>query len=232
MKKLAILLGVLSLMALPYKGISQKYKNREITLIQFNVTIQPEIKKQLDQLESKFPETKNKNIDPIIAKIKEESWELIFEKLQHDVGMLVMPINTLGDQISYDVYGFPDVGITKAQKKGATKYYMKVDLQIGPELYQYATSTSKDKKENTPQRVILNSDEIKPVVTITLTTFPTNGIIPLNKYIGSIVAPNVLKVDASILDGLVNDTIKNDKSTLMSLIAATVEELTLSILTD
>ena len=86
-------------MALPYKGISQKYKNREITLIQFNVTIQPEIKKQLDQLESKFPETKNKNIDPIIAKIKEESWELIFEKLQHDVGMLVMPINTLGDQI-------------------------------------------------------------------------------------------------------------------------------------
>lgn len=233
MKKLILITAVIVLIGLPFHVGCTNYKNKEITLIQFNVTIQPEIKKYLYQLEDNFPPLKNEKADRIIGRIKDYAWSALQDKLQQQIGMIVMPLNTLGDRISYDVYDFPDVGISKAQKKGASKFYMKVDLQIGPEIFQYTTHTSsKDKKDSLPQYTRLKEGEIKPMITITLTTYPNSGILPLDKFVGTTAAPSIWAVNASILDGLVNTNNKNDQSTLMSLTQKAIDELVISILTD
>lgn len=233
MKRFILLTGVIILIGLPFQLSSTNYKNKEITLIQFNVTIQPEIKKYLYQFENSFPALKNEKADKIIGKIKEQSWSALQDKLQQEIGMIITPLNSLGDRISYDVYDFPDVGVSKAQKKGASKFYMKVDLLIGPEMFQYTThSSSKNKKDSTSQYTRLKEGEIKPMITITLTTFPNNGILPLDKFVGTATAPTAWTIDASTLDGLVNEKNKNDLSTFMSLIQKAVDELVISILTD
>jgi len=105
---------------------------------------------------------------------------------------------------------------------------MKIDLQIGPEAYQPISSF---KNDTTSQRAKLKSGEIKPMVTITLTTYSENGIIPIGKYVGIAIAPTAWSADnASILDGLVNTNSKNDLSTLMSLINEAINDLSINIL--
>lgn len=233
MKRLTIIIGLILIMGSPFKVLSQKYRNKEISLIQLNVTIQPEIKRHLELLEGSFPDLKNEKADKIIGKIKEQVWGVLQDKLQSDIGMTIMPLNTFGDDIAYDLYGFPDASVSKAQKKGASKYYMKVDVNIGNELFQYTTQiTTKNKKDSVIHNTPLQEGEFKPVVTITLTTYPASGILQLNKFIGGAKAPKAWTVKESILDGLVNDNNKNDLSSLMSLIQESINDLTLSILTD
>ncbi len=232
MKYLSIFIGFLITVGLPYKGISQKYKNKEITLIQLNISIQPEIRKYLYQFESSFPSIKNEKADIIIGKIKEKTWEVLQEKLQSEIGMLIKPLSTLGDKINYDPYGFPDAGISKAQKNGDSKYYMKIDIQIGPEIFVYnAQNNSRNKKDSIPVYTKPQEGEMKPMITITLSTYPTNGILILDKFIGGATAPTIWTVDESMLDGLINDNKSDDLSTLMSLIEEAVSDLTINFLT-
>ena len=73
----ALFLLVLFLFATPYKGVSQKYKNKEVSLISFNISIHPEAKNFFDQFESQFPAAKNSNADRIISKLKEQAWGAI-----------------------------------------------------------------------------------------------------------------------------------------------------------
>ncbi len=213
----------------PFNALSQKYKNKEMSLISFNVSIHPETKKYLDQFESKFSSVKNKDADKIIAKIKEQAWGSLADSLQQEIEMILLPISTFGNKIGYDAYNFPDVSISKAQRIGFSRFYMKVDLEIGPKALQYPLS-HKERNDSTLQSEKPKEGEIKPVVTITITCFPTNGIIPIGKYIGTSEATYIWKSgNISILDGLVNSNSKNDLSTLMSLINEAIFDLTINM---
>jgi hypothetical protein len=232
MRKYLLSAAILILVGVPFNVGSAnhknvKYKNKEMTLISFSISIHPETKRYLDQFESYFPSVKNPNADKIIAKIKEQTWGSIVDILQKDIEMIILPISTFGKNISYDNYGFPDVNISKAQRKGFSKFYMKIDLQIGPEIYQPLGSF---KDDTTKQRVKLNSGEIKPMVTITITTYSANGIVPIDKYVGNAIASNTWSSDdSSIIDGLVNATSRNDPSTLMSLINEAINDVSANI---
>lgn len=222
----AIILFVIT----PSHAGSVNYRDKEMTLISFSVSIHSDAKMYLEHFDSHFPTVKNSKADKIIAKIVEQTWGSLTDILQRETGMIILPITTFGNSISYDVYGYPDVNISKAQRKGFSKYYMKIDLQIGPEVLQYPIS-AKSKKDSTLRPVKLKSGEIKPVVTITLTTYPTNGIIPLGKYIGVSEAPAAWSPEnVSILDGLVNANGKTDLSTLMSLINDAINDLATNML--
>lgn len=227
--RILIIIAVSFIIASPYQAVSQKYKNKDVTLISFNISIHPDTKKYFDQFESKFPSVKNKNADKIISKIKEQAWGSIVDTLQQEIGMVILPISTYGNKIGYDAYDFPDVSISKAQRIGFSRFYMKIDLEIAPKTLQYPQS-NKDKRDTTLQSEKPKEGEIKPVVTITITCYPTNGIIPVGKYIGSAEASGVWKAgNTSILDGLINANSKKDLSTLMSLINEAIFDLTINM---
>ena len=230
MRRLLLLLTIIILVVTPFQVGSINYRDKEMTLISFTVNLHSDIKKYLDQFDSYFPSVKNKDADKIIAKILEQSWGSMIDILQHETGMIILPITTFGSVINYDVYGFPDINISKAQRKGFSKYYMKVELQISPEIFPYPMGI-KAKKDTTLRPVKLKSGEIKPVVTITLTTYPNNGIIPLGKYIGVAEVPSVwLPENVTTLDGLINSNNKTDLTTLMSLINEAISDLATNML--
>lgn len=230
MRKTLLILAITIFVITPFRVSSQRYKNKEISLISFNVTIHSEVKKYLDQYENSFSSVKNAKADKIIAKIKEQAWGSFVDVLQREIGMIILPVSTFGNSISYDDYGFPDVNISKAQRKGFSKYYMKIDMQIGPEMPQFPIS-HKAKNDSTVQSTLLKDGEIKPVVTITLTTFPENGIMPLSKFVGIAESPAAWSSDDPlVLDGLINDNNKTDLSTLMSLINEAITDLSINML--
>ena len=215
---------------IPFHGGSINFRDKEMTLISFNVNIHSEIKKHLDHFDNLFPSIKNTNADKIIAKIKEQSWGSLVDVLQRETGMIILPISTFGKSISYDIYNFPNVNISKAQQKGFSKYYMKIDIQINPEVLTNMSS-SKAKKDTSIKPIKLKIGEIKPVITITLTAYPNNGIIPIGKYIGVSDTQAVWSPEnASIFDGLVNDVNNNDSSTLMSLMNEAINDLATNML--
>jgi len=227
MKKTLLIASVIILVVIPFQGKSINYRNKEMTLISFNVSIHLETKRYLDQFESYFSPIKNPNADKIVAKIKEQTWGSMVDVLQKEIGMVILPISTLGNNISYEEYGFPNVSISKAQRKGFSKFYMKIDLQIGPEVYQPQSSF---KEDTTNQRIKLKSGEIKPMVTITITTYPENGIVPIDKYVGIAIAPTPwYSNDSSIIDGLVNEKSKTNLSSLMSLINEAINDVSTNI---
>lgn len=206
-----VTLGIL----IPLQAVSQKYKNKEMSLISFNISIHENTKKYLNQYENLFPSVKNANADKIISKIKEQAWGSLVDSLQQNIGVVLLPISTFGNKISYDAYDFPDVNISKAQRIGFSKFYIKIDLEIGPEATQYPIN----KKEKHDVAVQLKDGEIRPVVTLTITCYPEKGIIPIGKYVGSAQTPTIwASGKPSILDGLINSNYKIDLSTLLGLI--------------
>ncbi len=230
MRRFVFISVFILLFVIPFQVGSINYRDKEITLISFSVNIHSDTKKYLEQFNSYFPSAKNSSADNIIAKIKEQTWGSLTDILQREIGMIILPINTLGSSISYDDYGFPDVSVGKAQRKGFSKYYMKIDVQIEPEISPYPVNI-KAKKDSTIRPVKLKNGEIKPVVIITLTTYPNNGIIPLGKYVGYSEASTVWSPgDVLILDGLVNSNYKTDLTTLMSLVNEAINDLTTNIL--
>lgn len=229
MKKIIALTTFIFMVVIPFQVGSINYKNKEMSLISFNITIHPDIKKFLDQFEGSFPTIKNSNADKIVAKIKEQTWSSLVDKLQSEIGMIILPISTFGKNISYDAYGFPDIAISKAQRKGFSKFYMKIDLRIEPESVQFANNYKI--KYDTTQQLKMEKGDIKPMVTLTLTTYPQNGIISLGKYTGITISTNAWTVtDISILDGLINSNVKDDLTTLMGLINEAINDLYLNIL--
>lgn len=213
-------------LSLPYVGFSQRYKNKDIALISFSLTIHEDIKAYLNKFEDQFSNTSNVKADKIISLIKNQSWLAIIDSLQEGVGLSVLPISTFGNKSNFDEYNYPNIGISKAQQLGYSKYFIKIDLDIKPYTTIYQTNT----KSNPNQTDKPKDGEIMPYVTLTLTCYSNNGMMPIGKFTGSSQASSIWKAnDSSILDGLINSEYKNDQTTLMSLITKCLHSITLNM---
>jgi hypothetical protein len=226
--KLIIYFSTLLILAIaPYASGTINYRDKAITLISFDVNINSETKRFLAKFENLFQSTSKPDADKIISRIKDLAWGTFVDTIQDNVGMIILPLNTLDSSIGYDVYGFPSVNIGKAQKKGTSKYFMKIDLQIGPEPTQPIGTI---KKDTSSQFIKLKEGEIRPMVTIIVTTYSNNGILPIGKYTGSALSPYAWEANNdTILDGMVNENLSTNQSTLMNLIIQAITNLSKNI---
>lgn len=231
MRKL-LLLSTLTLALAPWHPLeAQKYRKKETTLTSFSLNIDPICKAKLDQLSHIFPEPRNSKADRIINQLKLRTWELLYERLQSEIGMVILPLDAYGDKFAYDAYYFPDVNISKAIKNGSSKYYFKVEMDIVPDMSAKYTKNGNG-KDSTNHIVTLSDDEIKPKVVITINFFSDKGILPIEKSVGTAIAPTALKVDASLFDGIINDNPGNDQTTLLSLIEDASRKVVRNILAN
>lgn len=227
MKKLLLFITIVLWICYPKIGISQKYRNKEISLISFSVSLHPEIKAYLEKLQSHIKPCKNPKSDKIICIIKEQTWFSFSDKLQSEVGMIILPLNTYGDNFDYDVYGFPDASINKAIKKGESKYYMKLELFIWPDQYQGVGYKKQSVTKGKPAE--LQPGQIRPKVTLNMISYSENGVLPIDKYTGIAIAPDAFDIEPYVLDGLINSNSHDDLTTIMSLINEAISELAINI---
>lgn len=208
-------------------GFAQKYRKKEVSLIALKLNINNDYRTKIDAFSSYFNEPQNKKANRVDNQLIYSAWDIIGEKLRNEVGMIILPLDAYGKKFTYDEYGFPDVGISKALNKGQSRYYMKIDIELGPEVS--AKYITKSQPDSANQIIHLKDDEIKPKVTINLTIYSDKGIIPVANCIGEATADKIISIDKSFFDGIINSTDNQDKTTLLNLMKEASRKLIISV---
>ncbi len=227
MKKLIIFSILLLSIITSESTFAQKYRKKEVSIISFKLNISADYRSKVDAFSGYFNEPKNKNANRVDNQIIYTAWDLISEKLKNEVGMILLPLDAYGNKFTYDNYGFPDVGINKALNKGQSKYYAKIDIDFGPEFS--AKYITKSQPDSANQIIHLKDDEIKPKVTINLTIYSDKGIIPVANCIGEATTEEIIVMDKSFFDGIINNDIDPSKNTLYNLIEKASKKLIISV---
>ncbi|MFP4555784.1 MAG: hypothetical protein ACLFNU_02830 [Bacteroidales bacterium] len=206
MRKIVVTLALLLLISSTNWTYSQNYRNRQVTLFSYNCDIHQSILSSFEQQAHLFPETDHRKADKIVDAVKDRAWYMIKEKLEEGTGMYILPINAYGKSFKYDVYGFPDMSINRALRKGSSRYYLKIDLTISSALNRkessYGALLSKDSAEKLEET--LDDNAIVPKININATTYSDKGVIPVQRVTGNAIASQPWQVSEEIFNGIVN----------------------------
>lgn len=227
MKKLAILAAVLVSMASTQNTFGQNYRKRETSLISMKLNVHEEYRSKLDAYSSLFRAPQNKNANSVDNQILYTAWDLIGEKLKNEVGMILLPLNAYGKKFTYDIYGFPDVGINRALSRGHSKFYLKIDMALAPEFT--TRQVTKSQLDSANHAKPLQSDEIKPKLTIHLTIYSDKGIVPVATCMGDALTETVITLDKTYFDGIINSNVDPGRNTLYNLMEQAARKLITSV---
>ncbi len=190
---------------------SQKYRKQQFTLFKYNCIVDQNIIDKLkpleDQMECKAPKAYSK-VEMLFV---QDVYATVKKKMEDKYGVFILPINSFGDKISYNDFGFPDILINTAIKKGNSKYYFKINASI--------QQSSKLESQT--------SDELWPVVKIQIDLFNKDGYQPIKSTQGISEAVGVMKKEPFILQGMecakMQDKITTQTEIIQTLINDAVE---------
>ena len=222
MKKIAISLFVLLASASSFAQ-NAKYQSKQFAPIAFNYQISSELREKLVQFEHLFPETENKKEDKVISPAKDITWYLLKGKLERKTGMYILPISSQGKKFKYDAYGFPNISINRALKRGASRYYIKVDLMVSSNSPIIEPASELDKESNAQ-----NIENLCiPSITIEVSLYNDKGILPMKKETGTAVATEAWDLSEVIFTGIINkkEYDRNGTNTLLGLTNAAIKNL-------
>ncbi|HSH50783.1 MAG TPA: hypothetical protein VK982_03570 [Bacteroidales bacterium] len=179
---------------------AQKIANKQFSLIQYNLELSKEIRSELDELDNFISKIKTYN-DLGNDKLKAILVHTIFftfkEVIERDIELEVLPINTFMNAVKYDDYGYPKTNIRKALRKGYSQYYFKLDVYI-------ESIDIQQKKDHPKKYEDITYKTTYPQVTINMTIYSKDGIIPVYNLIGNATASNPLQVNKYLLKGFDN----------------------------
>jgi hypothetical protein len=207
---------------------SINYRNKQFVIISFNISIHQQVKEKLDALERYFPDIENPKADKIISKITDFTWILLEERLERETGMYILPLNTSGKDFDYDVYNYPNTSINKAIRRGTSKFYLRIDVLIEPEMTQTLSIGSVTRARKDSFVTASDSTEnkgFKPRIVINFTSYSNQGILPIEKFTGSFTATNPCIFEAKALDGIINDNNYKESNALSFLINEAITDL-------
>ncbi|MBN1990165.1 MAG: hypothetical protein JW783_12255 [Bacteroidales bacterium] len=217
---------------IPIVSVAINYNNKQVAIISYSVSIDDACMQKIKAYEELFPSVDKEKADRVIARIKDVSYAFFEEQLEREVGMYILPLNAFGSKFDYDVYGYPDMSINKAMRKGNSKYYIKVELIITQKPSETNGKLFGIINDSTPAQEIEeeNSVEtIQPVILYNITTYSEKGVLPIDKFSAEITATEALPLSNEFLHGLINNEHKDDGSTLMSLIDLAIARLARNI---
>ena len=179
---------------------AQKVQNKQFSLFNYNLTISDEVTEELSDLESFVDNIKTYN-DPGNDKLQAIFVHIIYytlkDKFVNELEMEVLPINTFMRNVKYDDYGYPETSVRTAIKKGYSKYFFKIDVNI-------ESLTEETKKENPKIFEEVDYPAIFPQMTITISIFNKEGVIPVDKWVGTTTARYPLRINEYLLKGFDN----------------------------
>lgn len=196
-KRFLLIIPILFLSTLVF---AQKIANKQFSLIDYNLSISENFVKELSSLESYIDGIKTYN-DPGNNKLEAIFVHVIYftlkEKFEEQLKVEILPINTFLRKIKYDDYGYPETNMRAALKIGYSKYYFKVDAVI--------ESITEDHKKESPETFKdINYPVIIPKLSITVTLFNSDGVVPIDKWISGAVSRYPLPINEYLLKGFDN----------------------------
>lgn len=216
----------LILFSISTQSFAQKFSKKEVALISYKVSIDQDYYEKFTAFSSLFREPVKPELDRITSHLTVDIWYLIKQRLTDDVGMLLLPIDAYGEKFSYNEYGFPDVGINRALRKGNSKYYISIDVDFSPE---FAANYINKIIADSSQIVQLKENQLKPKVTIKMNIYNNRGVIPVKIAKGEALSKDIIDLDEKYFDGFVNSNFNTQHETLYKLVNEAINNLIISV---
>ena len=208
-----------------------KYRNKQAALFSYVLSYDQTMQEQLNKHITLFEA--DPKVDPIEKALRNRIYYLFKDRMEKEIGLSFLPIESFQNAINYDEFGFPSDNIGKAIRVGNSKLYYKLEIKVSssPEIgsgYSAARQKKNSKKEAMAEKVDPNN--FKPSISIVITIFNNKGIIPIDKFQGIGNANEVLPTDVTLLDGLVNEEPLEGKNSLMGVANEAVNDLIINML--
>ncbi len=179
---------------------SQNIRNKQFSLISYDLAISKDFAEEISGLNSFIENIKTYNDpgnDKLRAILEHTIYYTLKDKLENELEIEILPVNTFMREVKYDDYGYPKTTIREALRKGGSKFYFKVDVSI--------KSLTKDKREENPEMFEGKEDPVLfPEMTLEITIFNNQGMIPVDKWIGTTTAKYPLSINEYFLKGFDN----------------------------
>lgn len=179
-------------------GISaQNVKNKQFALIDYDLIISKDFITEVSSLEPYIESIKTYN-DPGNERLKAILIHVIYfnlkESLEKELEIEILPINTFMRNVKYDDYGFPNSNIREALRKGNSRFYFKVVVNL--------ESITKKQRVESPE-LFENRDYpvTFPQLSIEVTVYNNEGIIPVAKWFGVSTPKYALPINEYLLQG-------------------------------
>jgi len=204
MKIIYIRLGFLLLFLNSFSSFSQKIANKQFSLISYELSISNELAGELKDLETYVKGIKVYNTpesDKLKAVFIHNIFYTITDELKKDLSIDILPINAFLTKVKYDNYGYPQTGIQDAIRKGNSAFYFKLQVKL-------ESNTKKKSQENPNQFKDLAYKPIIPVISINITVYSKEGVLPVDNWIGTSTTEIPLEINEFLLLGFDNKDIE------------------------
>ncbi len=219
---LALIVCLTSVMVTHAAPKTPKYNNKQIALFSYTLSLDQPVREVLNKHLSLFEA--NPKVDPIERKLRNRIYYLLKERLEKEIGLGFLPIESFQNAISYDNFGFPSDNISRVIRVGTSRLYYKIEITISSgDQSSSGTSSRKNKTNKNEEMEALNI--FRPSISILMTIFNNKGIIPIDKFQGIGSAIEALPTDATLLNGLVNEEPYEERNNLMGVANEAVTDL-------
>lgn len=199
---------------------SYDLKNRTIALFDFNLNISEEAMPPLLAY--------NEPINDVKKNIKVMLYGHLEGQLRMECGLDFLPIRSFMRSAKYDDAGFPSISIQKAIRRGSSKCYIRVEIDINETLEKGRVEFGKKESVNDSiaKADTLNLNPFMPEVILSVYVYNNRGYIPVDKYIYSSKAENLYNYTEPIfLDGVLNRNEWEERETLFNLFDKAIDKL-------
>jgi len=156
--------------------LGQNIVNKQFALLNYHLDLTKEFRKDLEDFKSFFNsvDVHNKEAkDRLKAIMIHDVYYHLSERLEDEFEIDIMPINTFMQKIKYTDFGYPKTNINKALRVGDAHFYFKLRVIFD--------SMTEERKKNDPK---LEGDIFFPTITINITVYNDEGVIPVEKWHG------------------------------------------------
>lgn len=216
--------GFLLLVALlwaPQGAQARNFKNRQYALISYSFSIHPDVRQKISPFDGLFPQNPDEysRVDPVYFRLKGLCFDRLKMRFERELSLFILPLRIYGRQYNYDSEGYPSMLVEVAQRRGNAKYYISLDVKIltSPE------SSAAVPGEKYRDSLLSPNEYLRPRIEITTTMYPRLGIVPSDRYASVMQWQTPIRLEPTLLDGIINSKRRHDRTTLLEAIEMAVE---------
>ncbi|PIE84347.1 MAG: hypothetical protein CSA07_02270 [Bacteroidia bacterium] len=220
---LTVLLVLATFPAQEASGKKLRLKNKEVALIEFDFSLDEDVRRKMVPYEELFPSLPSSvsEGDPVFFLLKAYTYQTFQRQAERSLSLLLMPLNAYGKQWEYDQYGFPATNIELAQRRGSSKIYVRLKVEVlrSPESGLSLGAGPAVETHLKPK------DYLRPRVKINATFYPKLGVVPIAVYESDFQWENPVLLQPTMLDGLVNSRLRRDRASLREILDTGVSSI-------